>query len=216
MQGNIAHRQRYTSLKAQRFVSFFLFCYHWTKETCIGHDDYSSFFLHLNILHIQTYSEIHFITASLSSSSREKRYYLSNASSVVNPRRRLFTRQRGNKFPCKWSQIVGFRIEIKYLRFISLSNKKNFQSVKCGGERRELGREEGGRVKLTMGKQKIERWGTQCVSLEFHVGRKLEGSFSEDEVSGCARVVRGEVLLPEVGEFHPGYFLTLCKWETVR
>lgn len=40
---------------------------------------------------------------------------------------------------------------------------------------------------------------------------ELEGSFSENKVSGCGRLVRGEILLPEVGEFIPGNFLTLYK-----
>lgn len=38
---------------------------------------------------------------------------------------------------------------------------------------------------------------------------ELEGSFSENKVPGCGRLVRGEILLPEVGEFIPGNFLTL-------
>lgn len=50
-----------------------------------------------------------------------------------------------------------------------------------------------------------------------HVGRlsagqsELEGSFAENKVSGCGRLVRGEILFPEVGEFIPGNFLTLYK-----
>ena len=37
---------------------------------------------------------------------------------------------------------------------------------------------------------------------------ELEGSLPENKVSGCRRLVRREILLPEVGEFLPGYFLT--------
>lgn len=39
---------------------------------------------------------------------------------------------------------------------------------------------------------------------------ELEGSFPENKVAGCGRLVRGEILLPEVGEFIPGNFLALC------
>lgn len=48
-----------------------------------------------------------------------------------------------------------------------------------------------------------------CVAWLFATQSELEGSFSENKVPGCGRLVRGEILFPQVAEFVPGYFLTL-------